>query len=337
VLNFSKVDTQEKAYILGLFAADGNMTKGKTQINIGLSGEDGEFIYTIRDILCSEHKISIRDRGVMVDPRNGQEYSRKTRHEIQIWDKDLYHQFMSHGIVPNKSWVLEPPKNIPAHLVHHWVRGYFDGDGTVTFNGVIADVCIYSASKIILEFINSLFRGVHTHKVNVKTNRNIFCIHYSYRKALHFLDYIYKDARVSLPRKQRKSEEVFSYYRHKPIITQTEWSKEEVQKLSDLYVKTPNDEIVAYFEGRSKGSIVAKAKKLGFYKDYSWRNSNGTKNSKWSEDDIKRLERSYPRFTREELQSLFPNRTLKALLTKAERLGLKRQRNIGRFNKLKGE
>mgnify|MGYP002625860766 CR=1 FL=1 len=38
------------------------------------------------------------------------------------------------GAIPNKSLILEFPKDIPNDLIRHFVRGYFDGDGCISKN-----------------------------------------------------------------------------------------------------------------------------------------------------------------------------------------------------------
>ena len=58
-----------------------------------------------------------------------------------------------HGCVPNKSFILRRP-NIEEGLIRHFVRGYFDGDGCVSFNKEL-DNYIYTilGTKDILSFI----------------------------------------------------------------------------------------------------------------------------------------------------------------------------------------
>lgn len=40
------------------------------------------------------------------------------------------------NIVPNKGFHLDFPKNIPKDLIRHYLRGYFDGDGSICTNGL---------------------------------------------------------------------------------------------------------------------------------------------------------------------------------------------------------
>ncbi len=43
----------------------------------------------------------------------------------------MFEDLCKHGCVPNKSLILEFPKTVPSDLIHHFIRGYFDGDGSV--------------------------------------------------------------------------------------------------------------------------------------------------------------------------------------------------------------
>lgn len=44
------------------------------------------------------------------------------------------------------------------------------------------------------------------------------------------------------------------------------WTNEEIEKLKELFPYKSNDELVEYFNGRSKNSIINKANKLGLKK-----------------------------------------------------------------------
>src|SRR5690606_8445162 len=50
---------------------------------------------------------------------------------LNLNSKKMYNDLLDKGITPRKSLTLKPPKNVPKDLVRHWIRGYFDGDGSV--------------------------------------------------------------------------------------------------------------------------------------------------------------------------------------------------------------
>jgi len=110
------------AYVLGFFAADGNLTIGKRGNHyIEFTSCDKVILGRIRIALDSDHKISLRKRIG----------NHKQCFRIQIGSKILFGDLVSFGFTPNKSKKLAYPK-IPNEYFRYFVRGYFDGDGHVT-------------------------------------------------------------------------------------------------------------------------------------------------------------------------------------------------------------
>ncbi len=121
--NFFKKWSPEMAYVLGFFAADGNLTLGKRGNHyIEFTSCDKDIIEKIRAILGSDHKVSERK-----SPKENQ----KNSFRIQIGSKILFQDLIKIGFTPNKSKRLVYPK-IPNQYFRHFVRGYFDGDGHVS-------------------------------------------------------------------------------------------------------------------------------------------------------------------------------------------------------------
>lgn len=120
--NFFKKWTSEMAYVLGFFAADGYMwVSGRGARYFGFQITDKELLYTIRDVLESNHKISKRlSKNKNHDPL----------YRLQIGSKEMYTDLLDLGMLPNKTHILRLP-NIPDKYFADFVRGYFDGDGNV--------------------------------------------------------------------------------------------------------------------------------------------------------------------------------------------------------------
>jgi len=53
--------------------------------------------------------------------------------QIRITSKEMVSDLIKHGCFPNKTFTLRFP-NINQKLIHHFMRGYFDGDGSI-YNG----------------------------------------------------------------------------------------------------------------------------------------------------------------------------------------------------------
>lgn len=50
---------------------------------------------------------------------------------VHLTSDNMFVDLCKHGCVPNKSLILTFPRTIPDNLIHHFIRGYFDGDGSV--------------------------------------------------------------------------------------------------------------------------------------------------------------------------------------------------------------
>lgn len=121
--NFFKRWTPDMAYVLGFFTADGNMIKNKRGAHfIEFQITDKDLLMDIRRLFGSNHKVTTRKRN------NNREIS----YRLQIGSKEIFNDLLKLGLAPNKSKTINLPK-IPDKYFSHFVRGYFDGDGNVTF------------------------------------------------------------------------------------------------------------------------------------------------------------------------------------------------------------
>jgi len=121
---FNEIDTEEKAYILGWFYSDGCVQdSGKCRIQIQKDDED--ILYRIKEILKYD--------GPMYDIPPPKKFPhRKPQTCLCINRKVLAQDLIKWGCLPNKSLVLTYPTWIDPALEHHFIRGVFDGDGSVS-------------------------------------------------------------------------------------------------------------------------------------------------------------------------------------------------------------
>ena len=112
--DFFKNQTPEMAYVLGFIYSDGNLSNQLDFFSI--SQKEPEILCKIKELMRSEHQIV-----------------RKTDQEIYvltIGNKVMINDLLSLGLTPNKSLDVKFPV-LRENLYGHFIRGYFDGDGSI--------------------------------------------------------------------------------------------------------------------------------------------------------------------------------------------------------------
>ena len=199
---FEKIDTEEKAYILGFIYADGCITNHALQIKV--SKKDVEILEKIKMSLKSNHKIGtyINSNGYGI----GNEYC-----AIRMVDKKIEQDLSALGVISRKTKILTFPTSdqVPQDLIRHFIRGFFDGDGSVykhdypsmSFTGTYEMLC--GVKKELQKIINTQ-ANIYPYK-----NKDIFDYKVGGTNQMKKIyDYFYKDATIFLGRKKNKFEEI---------------------------------------------------------------------------------------------------------------------------------
>lgn len=124
---FDKIDTPNKAYILGLLYADGSNCISKGTVSISLQEEDKKLLEDIREEVHSDKPLEYLDYS----KKNNFGYTYKNQYRLLLFSHHICEQLDKIGMIPNKSLKLEVP-NLDECLYSHFIRGYFDGDGSLT-------------------------------------------------------------------------------------------------------------------------------------------------------------------------------------------------------------
>ncbi len=131
---FADIDTEEKSYWLGFIAADGcvlSPRKGKAKsgtFSMSLQAGDRLHLEKFRTAIGYSGPLPFFD----VKSPNNDTTSRQCR--INVHRTVFCDHLIRQGCAPRKTWNLSPPTNIDSHLLRHWWRGFFDGDGTISFH-----------------------------------------------------------------------------------------------------------------------------------------------------------------------------------------------------------
>lgn len=121
---FNRIDTQEKAYWLGFLYADGCIHDTNNEISINIT--DLEHIQKFQQAIGAvNHKTTeIKDERYK---------NAKTLYQFSIKDKQLHEDLIKWGCVPQKNLLLKKIPNIPRDFTSDFIRGYFDGNGSLHY------------------------------------------------------------------------------------------------------------------------------------------------------------------------------------------------------------
>jgi hypothetical protein len=219
---FKIIDTPEKAQILGFIYADGNVCGG--QLNIVLASRDKDYLYQISRALNYEGKIT--DKTLLPGDGLGKNICFSSR--LSVRSIKMIGDLNKKGVFPAKSLTLKfpTPDQVPNYLLSHFIRGYFDGDGsicivkkdaTMTFCGTME---FLKSIQLIIKNelnVNSYIRNQSVYK-NTSSNINSFILTVGGNKQVKKLYYwLYENFSFSLKRKLDKFLELEKLY-HDNII-----------------------------------------------------------------------------------------------------------------------
>ena len=201
---FDKINTEEKAYFLGLLYADGYNNENRGQIELTLQEED-------KDIL-EKFNISVDcNRPLLFMNRQKYNKNNKNCFKLILYSGHFCQRLTALGCMRCKSLILKFPthKQVPQRLIRHFIRGYFDGDGCIYTNPktqIPHYCCIVSTTKFC-KSLKKIFDSIGIiSKIYTRNKNGITGELFIHRKAniLKFCSYIYKNSSVKLNRKHQK-------------------------------------------------------------------------------------------------------------------------------------
>jgi hypothetical protein len=204
---FEKIDNEEKAYWLGFLYADGYIRERKfgNSLELKLSVKDNDHLKLFRRCLNSNHKITY---GFNKTHNNGKPSVSHMGH-LALYSNELVDNIKSHGFHSRKTFTISKP-NLSSDLIHHFIRGYFDGDGTFRFvEKQKNQTGIASASEKFREFI---IKELSKNEIKINYYGGINLYIQNKMDNQKFYNYIYKNATIYLERKKEKYEEFRRYY-----------------------------------------------------------------------------------------------------------------------------
>lgn len=198
---FEKIDTHNKAYFLGWIASDGNiMPQGKLRIQI-----QEEDIHILEAL-----KKDIKYTGEIFNLKAVNERC-KSQALLNIDRMKIVNDLSLLGLGPNKSLTLSLPTfdQVPEEFFNSFLRGFFDGDGSISVrpNGTTV-VCSICSTDIFCKTLESYMKTLDIHFGKFyyrKPDKPTGSMFLNKENSIKFLNYIYKDAELKLNRKYLKA------------------------------------------------------------------------------------------------------------------------------------
>lgn len=229
---FKIINTSTKAYILGFTLADGSIDRiirGNCITNrlcFGNSIDDTEIMELIRNEISPNSILYVKNNKIGAKDRKEQLYLRIASYSLC---EDLINLYDIAPKKTNNSNFRMDFSKIPEEFHKDFIRGFFDGDGSVSFyktkNTIFFNFSFVFNSKEFAEQIGSKFENLFNIKAVYYKHIGKTCVYYSMRfnyyrdrisKIKEIYHYLYDDSDVFLNRKKIKFEEYFKY-RAKPI------------------------------------------------------------------------------------------------------------------------
>lgn len=200
---FDSIDNQNKAYILGFLYADGYNGFEKSTISLSLQEDDFEILEAIRKEIGSEKPLEYIDYSEKHDFG----YTYKNQYRLLMFSKHMCETLKNIGMIQNKSLELSFP-DIDPTLYSHFIRGYFDGDGSVFFYNTNCSVTITS-TKVFCQKIKEILEhelGIHVGIYDASNKNEITKVASISGKnqVKLFYEYIYNNASLYMDRKFQK-------------------------------------------------------------------------------------------------------------------------------------
>jgi len=198
---FEKIDSEEKAYWLGFIYADGSIQTRVKSLTIGLKYSDANHLEKFLNSIKHNGKVLKR-----VD-KNGYESA-----IISISNKKLVSDLEKQGVTKNKSFTLTFPE-LNNYLIKHFIRGFFDGDGSVWIiedkykKRIIKRLAFFVMGtkniieNILKEFSKKIKLNKNKIRIEKRTSNPIYHFQYSGTFAAMIMDYLYSDCKIYLDRK----------------------------------------------------------------------------------------------------------------------------------------
>jgi hypothetical protein len=215
---FDEIDSEEKAYVLGFLGADGYNNQNRGLISLHLKQDDDKFLEKINKVIGSNNPIKYTKSS------NSANKKKTDVAYLRAYSKHMSKIVAERGIVQRKSEIYEFPEWLDENLVHHYLRGYFDGDGC--FSNKSRKRAAFTGSINFCEVTMKLLRekcGIEKFSIRNYKKKSYKTIYiHGYEQIEKLINYLYKDATIYMDRKKKIADEMkeqfLQYYKEQEVI-----------------------------------------------------------------------------------------------------------------------
>lgn len=191
---FNNINNELNAYWLGFITADGNLHKNGYLLQINLGWKDFNHLCKLGKLLKKEVKETHYDYHGCY---------------LAVSDKYMCKCLNKIGLIPNKSKYSQKDifNNIPNNLKHHFIRGLFDGDGSISFSETKDKKIIINTSfagendlmEIIRDYIH---KNIEISDIKIDKHEKFSILRWGGKEqSLALFNFMYREATVYLERK----------------------------------------------------------------------------------------------------------------------------------------
>ena len=212
---FQVIDTEEKAYFIGLLISDGNVfiedknstANRQASISITLDLHDEYILERFRKAVNSNTTVGHDGRGC------GQ---------IAVRSNIMAQDLQQYGIIPRKTLSTYLPTGIPLDMMRHVIRGIFDGDGSIMardqvssgrFLHAISFCGTHKLMQDISDYLVSCLPLNQKPSVYDYKDRHLSDIKIQNKYDMYLLgEWMYHDATIFLERKRKTYQDFKDHY-----------------------------------------------------------------------------------------------------------------------------
>lgn len=189
---FDEINNEIKAYYLGWIMADANISiiNGQYSLKLHISIEDSVLIDSFLFHIGSTNKTKFNEK--------------LQSYYVSLTSKHMVEKLIDYGVVPNKSGKEIVP-NIRKDLLNHFIRGYFDGDGTascVIWRNKKVYRSGFCGGKKVLDTIQQTI-GIYS---KIYETNGTYQFLYGVDKTKKLYKFMYHNSNIWLERKRNKLE-----------------------------------------------------------------------------------------------------------------------------------